>query len=244
MNNLITTWLDVIQEIPQYFDWDTGTFVNITKGKVIDAIEKEEKIIRSKLRPFYGSNLSIGVNEFSTFCINTNYNPDFVLTSSGISVVSQFTQVYKGVFQEDSNETETNKIIFTPDQGSIVSGDITSPINITYINIGTSAWGGFTFQKGDVIFLVQHHYETTLVDLVTKAAAARILERTANSQLASDGPSAQQLRSDVNTTLDTIRDHFDNILEIPLKAQDLSQEQVDYDINDYGQDTTEYLLDD
>lgn len=241
MNNLITTWLDVIQEIPQYFDWDTGLFVNITKGKIIDAIEKEEKIIRSKLRPFYGTDLSIGVDEFSTFCLNTNFEPDFVFTASGITVNTQFTQVFKFAFQETSNETETNKVVVTPDQGSIVNGDITSPINLTYITLGTTSWGGFTFQKGDTVFLVQHHYESTLVDLVTKAAAARILERTSNSQLAADGPSAQNLRSDVNNILDMIRDQFDNLLEIPLKAQDLSQEPIDYDINELGYDDTEYL---
>ena len=241
MNNLITTWIDVIQEITQYFNWDTGDFINISKGKIIDAIEKEEKIIRSKLRPFYGVDLSILINRFSTFCLNTNHQPDFVFTTSGISVVTQFSQVYKITFEENTVETETNKVKIYPDQGSIVNGDITTQIDLTNLIINPAAWGGYTFQKGDIVFLVQHHYETALTDLVTKAAAARILERTSNSQLAADGPSAQTLRSEINSMLESILDHFDNLLEIPLKAQDLSQEPVNYNINELGSDETEYL---
>jgi hypothetical protein len=88
---------------------------------------------------------------------------------------------------------------------------------------------------------LHYHYESLLSSLLAKSAASRILERTATSQLSADGPSAQELRREVDDMIKEIQDPYANVLEIDLKAQDLDTEEVEYDINDYGQDQTDYL---
>lgn len=241
MDNLITSWIDVINEVPHYFDWDTGQFINTSKNQILSAIKFEENHLRSKLRPYYGTDLSVGTNRFDTYNLTINKNSDFIINDSYITVTTQFTQVYKIVFQEESDAAETTKVVVYPDKGSPVNGDITGDIDLVNITLGSSIWTGYTFHKGEVIYLVQSHYEVILSDLVSQMTAARILERTANSQLAADGPSAQELRQQSNELIKQITDPYSNLLEISLKAQDLDSEQVEYNIDDYGEDQTDYL---
>lgn len=241
MNDLICTWVEVIEEISQYFSWETGKYVNITKGRILSAIEIEENLLRSQLRPYYGNDLDIAEDRFQTFNLELNANPDFIIGESHITVQIPFTQVYKFIFSEDTTGTETNKCIIYPDTGAPVVGDITNDINLVNVTISSAAWAGYTFQKGDVIYLVQSHYEVALSGIVAKAAAAKIIERTANSQLASDGQNAQELRNDIKSFVRDVQDPFATLLRIPKKTQDLNPEQVEYEINELGVDTTDYL---
>ena len=241
MNNLFCTWIDVINEIPQYFDWETGELQEITKSKILQILDFEEKRLKSKLRSYYGNDLSIAVDRFETLNLTKNNNVDFVLDTSYITVTTQFTQVYKFVFTEDSDVTNTVKVLVTPDVGTEVAGDITGTIDLTKISVAVGAWSGYTFYKGDTIYLLHYHYESLLSSLLAKSAASRILERTATSQLSADGPSAQELRREVDDMVKEIQDPYANVLEISLKAQNLDTEEVEYSINDLGIDTTDYL---
>jgi hypothetical protein len=243
MENLITTWLDVVQLIPQYFDFETGEFQNVSKARILKAIVKANGIIHSRLRPWYGSDLSIGVNRFQTEVLlsGNNANLDFSIDDAYITVTTQFTQVFKFNFAETSTVLNTVKVDVTPDVGSVqAQEDISGTINLTKISLATGAWSGRTFYKGDTFYLAQYHYETTLVTIATQLAAADVLLTTANSQLSSDTPSAAALKRDAEDQLKDIEDSNDNLLEISLKGQDMDSEAVEYDIDSYGEDQTVY----
>ncbi|MFV2015942.1 MAG: hypothetical protein ACC656_10960, partial [Candidatus Heimdallarchaeota archaeon] len=68
----MTTWLDVVQEIPQYFDFETGEFQNVSKARILKSIKDADSYLKAKLKPYYGSSLSIGNNTFQTEVLTTN----------------------------------------------------------------------------------------------------------------------------------------------------------------------------
>lgn len=241
MENLITTWIDVIDIIPQYFDFNQGKFNNITKAKIIKFIEDEESMIRSRLRSLYGNLTSINRARFYTLCLLNNNNPDFVINNSGISIISNFTQVYKFEFIQNGTSQTTVLCDITPDSGAkLVNQNITGSINLPNLTINPSAWNSNTFLAGDIIFLSVYHYESALAELVASSAAAKVLEQTANSQLASDGPSAISLRQKVTSFISNISE-FSNPLEIGFKAQNLDPIKSNYNVDLYGVETTEYI---
>jgi len=242
MNNLMTTWLDVVILIPNYFDFALGKFNNITKGRIIKFIEDAQNFIQTDLRPYYGDSLDINTTRLYSECLLSNKNPDFILDNSGITISNNFTQVYTIKFiQETQGDINSKKFMVLPDAGSSTNGQTDQICTMTNLVLGTSCWNGETFLVGDTIYLAVHHYENLISQLCSKWAAALVLDQTANSQLASDGPNAQNLKSEVNTMLTSIKDPFAELLLIKQKTQDTDAVPVYYDIDKYGNDNTEYL---
>lgn len=242
MDNLMTTWLDVVTIIPNYFDWNTGRFQNFTKGKVLKFIKDAQSVIESELRPYYGNNLDINIARLYSECLLSNSNPDFILNHSGITITSNFTQIYTIAFVEQvQGDISTTKFEVRPDTGDVIIGTTTVALTLPQLTLGTSCWGTETFIVGDKVFLSVQHYETLLSILCAKLAAAYILEQTANSQLSTDGPNAQNLKSEVMEMLKSVKDPFAELLLIKQMAQDTNPVAVHYDIDKYGTDNTIYI---
>lgn len=236
----MTTWLDVILIIPQYFDFTTGRFNNISKGRIIKFIERAQAYITTELRPFY-SNLNIDTPRYFNECLLSNKNPDFVLNTSGISNVTKFTQVYSINFiAGSSGAVLTTTVNIVPDFETEVIGNISSSITLPKMTLGTGCWNSQTFNTGDIVYLATYTYEETLSTLCAKLAAAYILDATSNSQLSADGPNSQGLKAEVEKLLEKIKDPFAEMLEVSQKTHDDNPIAVHYDIDEFGNDNTEY----
>jgi hypothetical protein len=235
MKTLITSWIDVIKQAPQFFDFDTGQFKNTTKSDILDAIKKEESQFRSKLRPFYGNNLSNNVNHISTKVLNTNRDIEFTFSDSSITFINAGTQTYKITFT-----SETNFSIKSDFDGTF-TGNVSSNTTLTDIVIKSTSWTGWEFNPNDIIYLTTYNHESILIDNVTKLSAAKMIEQVYTSEAPNTSPNATQLRQQVQDFYKIIiSESAGDTLLISKQLREQNYIELGYNINKYGNDITEY----
>jgi len=234
MKTSIINWLDVVSRVPQFFDLDIGKILNTNKSDVISYLEEEEIFIKARLKPVYGSDLSSD-SYSKTKILNTNKDQDFIFTDSKLIFINKSTQVYKFEFTSSTGFTVKS------DYDGNFSGTTSSDLVMTDIKVLSSSWSGFTFNKGDIIYLSTYYYDKVLVGLVTNASAAKMMEQTYISDSPNISVDAELLRKSVNSFMKRLTsDDEGNLLSISKLYIDTTPEAINYDIDTLGNDITEY----
>lgn len=232
----ICTWGHVISHVPQYFNFEDGTFIDIQKARVELFINLEEAIFRGKIRPHYGSALEAGTLSFSTISLSTNSKPDFSMNTREITVVNLVNKTYEIKFSSATAFT------ITPDDGTGVGGTTATDTTLTDIIVKSKAWDGGVFVNGDKIFLYATPYEFLLIDTAAKLAAAKVLEQTFTSETSASSISARDLRGQAQEIINLLSDPMSGSILESVTRQDSSDETtaIDYIISEDGVDETEY----
>lgn len=235
MKTYITTWLKVLNEVPNFFNFETGEFQNVNKGKILEFIGLEESMIRTRLKPYYGVNLSNGVSHILTTILKENRDKEFVFPISGITFTNQSTQVYKIEFDTDEDFT-----IKTDFDGAF-SGSILADCVMTDITIKTNAWQGYEFAAGDIIYLNTFYHELPLIDIATKSAAAKLIENVFISEAPDTSGNARLLRDQVKEFFTIVRSEVEeNPLQISKVYRNIDPISSGYTIDYLGEDQTDY----
>lgn len=235
MKTYITTWLRVLNEAPNFFNFENGEFQNVTKGKVLEFIGLEESILRSKLKPYYGSNLSNSVSHISTLVLKENQDLEFVFSISNIVFTNQSSQVYKIEFDNDEDFTVKS------DFDGAFSGSILTDCVMTDITILSTAWTGYTFAAGDIIYLNTFYHEYALIDVASKLASARLIENVFISEAPDTSTNARLLREQVDKFYSLVRSEIEeNPLLISKTYRNIDPLFSGYSIDYLGKDQTDY----
>jgi hypothetical protein len=236
MKNLITSWIDIINTVPQYFNANTGILLNTTKGDIFSIIQEEESIVRSLLAPCYGTTLD-GNSLIKTKCISINKYPDFqfLLNSINFSITNKSTQNYRIEF------TGLTTFEITSDYDGIFTGNTLNNCVMTDITIKKEAWGNYNFNPGDILFLTTYYYDPTLISIVTKLASAKLLETSYITGNPGSSPHAEILRKQGQGLINKLIDDTNGqMLSISRVSRGSNYQAVDYSIDSYGNDITEY----
>jgi|SRR5690606_10848280 len=237
MKTFIISWIDVVAIVSQFFDFQIGIFKNTTKAQLLSIIKKEEGIFRSRMRPYYGNDLSSD-NHIGTRVLLTNRDLEFTFRNSSIEFINPGTQTYKITF------TSSTEFQVKPDFDPIVTGNISTDTTLTDLKILSSAWTGYEFNPNDIIYLTSYYHEDALIDVVSKVCAAKSIEEVFTSEAPNISPNATQLRQQVEDFFKLIiNETAGDILQIPKNLRDLNYEGINYSIDKYGNDITEYLED-
>jgi hypothetical protein len=233
MKDLIATWITTLDHVPQYFNWDTGAFEDptLTKNRILNFIDLEEKEIRTKLKKSYGANLSLNQLDCLTYCLTTCSAGALEFTFNLTHIVNKsfFTKVYKVKF------TSASAFVVTPDGEAPVVGATTTDTELQRITIKKEMWTGYTFANNDTLYLSISHHEAALISLVSKAAAAKILEQTFSSQTANASADAAVLRRDIKDKLDALTSlSGDERLEIAFIPRNIDIMESSYEVDAYG----------
>ncbi|HLD98268.1 MAG TPA: hypothetical protein VI815_03000 [Candidatus Nanoarchaeia archaeon] len=237
MRDLLATWLDVIDNVPQYFKFDSGEFedTRLTSNRIISYLSKEESRIRTKLKTFYPV-LSLGeYQDPNTYCLTQNTNLDFTFKKQHITTINLVSKVYKFRF------TSTTEFIVTPDEEAPVVGNITTDLTLEDIIVKKEMWTGYIFVTDDTFYMTLTHYEEALVQLASKLAAAKLLEQTFASETSNTSGDAALLRQEVKQELNALTSTDGEArLEVSWNTLDISPIATGYDIDELGNDITEY----
>lgn len=253
MANLISTWLDVIQNLPQFFNWETGKLIGVTKGQILYFIGEADGLVRSFLKPVYGSNLTLTNPYFQLFCRHSNKDHDFIIPSERLFVYNINTELFTVTMRDYSAESPGSTAQISSDDRRINtyvnlqdSWAVTDPSSSEMLLASNKAFDKLLYQIGDVLYIIKYGHEPLLVSLVAKYAAYLLLDRNYAAQSTELSAIAVNFKKEVDSTLKRLTDvTLGSQLQVSVElGRDTSPKPVYYDIDRFGHDNTTYLDDD
>lgn len=232
MKNQFTTWLNVLDYAPFYFEG--LEFKNITKSKVWKSIHEAEAFITTFLKGYY-NNFSTGTQTFYSVNRDLNSNPDFLFDTDYLEVTTVETLVYKIEF------TSSTEFKVSPDIGPQVMGITSSDTQVGNLLIKVGAWQGLTFAAGDLIYLGLTHIDSMIADLTAKLAAAKLIQNTYSNETSGSSNDAAQLETKVYSMLKKLTDPTNpQLLSISRISIDLTPIPIVDEIDQYGNSVANY----
>jgi len=243
----ISTYLDIVDLIPQLFDDEAKEFNVLDPQQIRAFILRNDSQLRGQLELHYGTDLTetprvdqpappspIYNQGAGTLLLQdaTGANKLTVLEASELL----FSQVYRLEFTSDTAFDVESEL--TGDQGSgTKSASFTT--TDTFLTIPSQLWNG-VFAKEDVHYIRVHNYPGMIVHLSALLAATNILD-TIFTEEVPDASATSQRYTRLYDRL--VRALQQGIITIPGKAmvaRDLDPVQVDYEVDEYGRDITDY----
>jgi hypothetical protein len=236
--------MDVVTLIPQLLDKDNNTFPVVNEQEIRDIILTNDTQVRADLSGLYGTNLELGLSRVST----PTSSP--ANTSSGKLLLTDSTHS-SSVFisKNDKAYSQVYKVLFTSATAFAISselsgaqGNTTTSSDITttdlVLTIEKECWNG-TFVTDDVFYVKVHKYEGMLVHLSSLCAANYIL----NTIYTEEVPDASATAAKYDQMYRRLRRSLttgEAFLEMGTISRNIDPIQIDYEVDEYGQDVTNY----
>jgi hypothetical protein len=223
LNYLLSTWVEVLDIIPLYFDYFTGEFkYGLTKSKVIRTIESEQSEIISSLNSYY-SKLITSKPKIVTLSLTSNKTQDFIGNPSFIEMIKPISLVYTIKFTSDTEFTVTSDI------GETVTSNKTTDTILSDITIKKEFFNNLSSANNDVIFVSVSCYDPILIGLVSKFTAAFLLDNTYIEQTTGNSSDATALRTYVNKKVNSLINlSTPNQLSVPRNELSAEPEYTGY----------------
>ena len=238
----ISTYLDIVDLVPQLYDDEDQSFPVLAPEQMRELIIRSDAQLRGELRPSYGSDLSTSVPYAVTPIarFGNSANGKLLLTdgTNSISVstgASVYTQVYK--FKFTSATAFSCESDLTGSQGTgATSGNFTT--SDTFVTINSSLWNGVFF-TGDVHYLKIYNHESLLSHLSSLLTAQYILDTIYTEEVPDASATAEKYGDKYRFMVRGLQQGT-TFLEKSLISRDITPIQVDYEIDEYGNDATKY----
>lgn len=240
----ISTYMDIVNLIPQLQDKDNGTFPVLSEAEIRDIILLNDTQLRSELSGQYGTDLALSDSRVATPIpspVNTSTgilqltNADFTKEIKIASSTLGYSQVYKILFTSATAFAISSEL--SGAQGNTTtSSDITTTDGV--LTIEKECWNG-TFTTDDVFYIKVYKYEGMLVHLSALLTSNYIL----NTIYTEEVPDASATAAKYDQMYRRLRRSLTEgeiFLEKGTIARNVGPIQVDYEIDDNGRDITNY----
>lgn len=238
----ICTYLDVVDLVPQLYDDEDQNFPVLSPEAIREMIIRNDSQLRGELRPYFGDSISTTTpyavtpiarygNSAAGKLLLTNGTND-ITVSTGASI---YTQVYKISFTSTTAFSVEGDLTGAQGTGA-TSGNFTT--SDTFVTINSALWSG-TFFNGDVHYLKIYNHEHLLTHLSALLTAQYILDTIYTEEVPDASATAEKYGEKYKQTIRMLRNGT-AFLEKGLTNRDINPIQVDYEIDEYGNDATKY----
>ncbi len=242
----ISTYMDIVDLIPQLIDDEEHLFKVMSPQDIRGFILRNDSQLRGQLELYYGSNLTeVPRVDQPAAAIHNQGKGVLLLQNAGgtkelvvnESATTLFSQVYKLEFTSESEFDVESELSGTQGTGTITDDPFTT--TDTFLIIAKELWNG-VFAKEDIHYIRVYNYPGMIVHLSSLLAATNILD-TIFTEEVPDASATSQRYGRLYDRL--IRALQGGIITIPGKAivaRDLDPIQIDYEVDRYGRDVTNY----
>ena len=239
----ISTFMDIVGLIPQLYDKDEKEFVySIPLIKSYIIINDSQ--LRSQLKEYVGTDLTTTPRPGTPLPREGNQGKGTLLLTDGTELLS--------VLDDSGVYSQVYTITFTSDKAFIIESDLSGDqgdgttnadftTNDTFLIIPKELWKG-TFVKDDVHYISIYPYEGMLVHLSSLLAARYMLDVIFTEEVPDASAASQKFGRLYNQLINAIQDGK-IFLEKGLVSRNIDPIQIDYEIDQYGQDVTNYQKD-
>ena len=237
----LSTYLDVVDLIPQLYDEEDGNFPVVTPQKIRDIIWKNDSQLRSQLKNYYGADLT------STPRLGT---PHPSRGYTGTAQLSGSDGVVDMTVSDDSGvETQVYKFTFTSATAYDCTSDLTGvqgsgntsttfTTTDTWLSVNKDLWSG-TFATGDIWYVPVYNCEGMTTHMSSLLAAVYILNTIYTEEVPDASATATKYETIYNRLIRALQKGV-IFLEKDLTSRNLDPIQIDYEIDNYGRDVTNY----
>ena len=240
----LSTYLDVIDLIPQLYDEEDENYPVVTPQKMRNIIWRNDAQIRGQLKNYYGVDLTStprvaqptpkrGYTALAELLLTDGTNEIGVTNSTSVK-----TQVYKILFTSPTAFEVTSDLTGSQGTGSTSSNFTTTD---TFLTIPNECWSG-SFETEDSWYIAVYNYEGMLSHLSSLLAAIYILNTIYTEEVPDASATATKYEQLYNRIIRALQQGT-IFLEKDLSSRNLDPIQVDYEIDDYGKDVTNYADD-
>jgi len=238
----LSTYLDVVDLIPQLYDEEDENFPVLSPQKIRDIIWKNDAQLRSQLKNYYGPDLT-STPRLGTPHPGRGYTGTAQLSGSEpggeeITIADNTaveTQVYKFTFTSATAFDCTSDLTGTQGSGTT---PVTFTTTDTYLGVHTDLWSG-TFATGDIWYVPVYNCEGMTSHLSSLISAVYILNTIYTEEVPDASATATKYETIYNRLIRALQRGV-IFLEKDLTSRDLDPIQVDYEIDIYGRDVTNY----
>jgi len=239
----ISNFLDVVDLIPQLYDPEENKFNVLSEIEIRSLITRTDTRLKNELRPYYGSTLTtstpyatspiprFGNTQTGNLLLENAAGTETLTVSSSLSN----TQVYTITFTSATAFSVESDLTGSNGTGSTASDFTTTD---TFLTIPTELWNG-TFFNGDVHYIKVYTHETALVYLSSLLAANQVLNTIYTEEVPDASASAEKYLEQYQRQVRALQ-RGEAFLEKGLSTRDINPIQVDYEIDEYGVDATDY----
>lgn len=239
MPSLLCTERDVLDLIPQLYDESTDTWSVYSARRLRGFILRSDGIIRTALRATYGADLTSGITPWASIPETDEDNdagsgellPDITVDADAI------TEVWTLTF---TSTTEYNIVgSLSGSQGTGATGSDSASTN-GYITVPTANWSG-TFAIGDVFYVRTYDIEAAVVEMSALMASGVVLQSRYTEFVPNRSEISREYMEEARKRVDQVTDgDSPYALEVGRSARDIDPIQVDWEIDAYGNNITDY----
>jgi len=248
-NKGICTYADLLTRFPQLYTIGDSN-LGLADGWVISPLELKEIIVNSdsqllsQLAPYYNYDLSTSPYISNPIPFRHNQGDGALFLKNGADVLSfddtllTFSQVLKLTFT-----SATAFKVTSLELGVLGTGDKSTNFTSTNgeITIPASLWDG-TPQQDDVFFIKVYNYPKSMVYLSSLRATIEALNSIYTEQAPNASGTAAQYQKIYDQRIADIQSGKARI-ETGQSDRNIDPIEIDYNINEYGEDMTDYPLD-
>lgn len=242
-NSNISNFLDVVDLIPQLYDPEENKFNVLSREEIRSLITRTDARLKMELKPYYGSDLKTSVPYATTPIArfgNSESGTILLQNAAGsatLTVASTLTttQVYQLKFTSATAYTVTSDLTGPNGTGAKGSSFTTTDGKLT---IPSGIFNG-TFFNGDIHYIKVYAHEIALVHLSSLLAAHEILNTIYTEEVPDASATAEKYFDQYIQQIRALQ-RGTAFLEKGLTSRDIDPIQLDYEIDEYGVDATNY----
>jgi len=239
----IANFLDIVDLIPQLYDAEESSFNVLSEIELRSIITRTDARLKSELKPYYGSTLTtsapyattpvprFGNTQTGNLLLKNAAGTETLTVSSSLSN----TQVYTVTFTSATAFSVSSDLTGANGTGSTASDFTTTD---TFLTIPTELWNG-SFFNGDVHYIRVYTHESALVQLSALLAANQVLNTIYTEEVPDASASAEKYMEQYLRQMRALQ-RGEAFLEKGLSTRDINPIQLDYEIDEYGTDATNY----
>ena len=244
MSETLSTYLDVIDLIPQLYDEEEENYPVVSPQKIRNVIGRNDFQIKSQLKNYYGADLTStprltqptpkrGYTALGQLLLTDGTN-DVSVTNS----ISVKTQVYRILFTSPTVFEVTSDLTGAQGTGSTSLSFTTTD---TFLTIPNECWSG-SFETEDSWYIAVYNYEGMISHLSSLLAAVYILNTIYTEEVPDASATASKYEQIYNKLIRALQKGT-IFLEKDLSSRNLDPIQIDYEIDNHGNDVTNYTDD-
>ena len=237
----MSTYLDIVDLIPQLYDEEDTNYPVITPQKMRQLIWQNDAQVRSQLKNYYGTDLTStprvvqpvpkrGYTGSAELLLTDGTNSITIADNTAVK-----TQIYTLTFSSASAFDVRSDL--TGVQGSGTEGS-TFTSNDGYLVVHGDMFSG-TFATSDVWHIPVYNYEGMLAHLSSLKAATTILDTIYTEEVPDASATSTKYNQLYNRLIRALQQGT-IFLDKDLTVRTADPIQVDYEIDLYGRDVTNY----
>jgi len=242
----ISTYMDIVDLIPQLTDSDDEAKFTVLKPVQIRAmVLRNDSQLRSQLELMYGTSLSTTPRYQQPIPDDNNTGNATlqVQNPTGTKVISVlessevlFSQVYKLQFTDATAFDVTSELSGTQGSGTIGTEFTTTD---TFLTIPKECWNGDPI-AADIFYIRVYNYSGMMVHLSSLLTAAYILDTIYTEEVPDASAAAGRYSRLYNSLIKALQKGLVKLEGNGILERDLDPIQVDYVIDNFGRDVTNY----